>query len=100
MARETNYDIGDLVRLSATFRDSDRALVDPTEVSATIIDSAGTKVTKIYLTDAEIVRDSIGAFHWDFTPLIAGRHWIRWFSTGTGQAAEELQFNIRTQQTA
>lgn len=100
MARETNFDIGDLIRESAEFRNSDKVLVDPTTVATTIREPGGNKIDKVFGVDAEIVRDSAGKFHQDFTPTKDGTHDFRWVSTGTGQAAEETSFVVRIQKTA
>lgn len=103
MAAQTNmtdgynsYDLGDLVRVSAPFTlVSSGAAVDPTVVKCSVRDPSGNVVTYVYLTDAALVRDSAGNYHLDVDADEAGTWCYRWWSTGTGQAAEENQFTVR-----
>ncbi len=56
---------------------------------------AGVTTTYVYLTDNELVKDSTGKYHVDINANAAGTWYYRFFSTGTGQAAEERQFEVR-----
>lgn len=94
------FDIGDLVRLSAEFRDIAGALVDPSTVTFKVKPPGGDVVAYVYGTDPEVVRDSVGAFHVDWTVEINGTHWWRFESTGTGQAAAEDSFTARASRLA
>lgn len=89
-----SYDVGDVIRLSSNFQQGG-ADIDPTTVAVTIRNAAGTKVTFTYLTDFEVVKDSVGDYHTDYTPTVSGRHWYRWVSTGTGAAGAEEAFDVR-----
>ncbi len=93
------YDIGDVVRITGTFTQSGSAL-DPTTVSAVVRRPDGIKQTFVYLTDAEVVRTAQGVYRLDYTPTMAGPHWYRWISTGTGQAAGEQSFIVAPNNTA
>ena len=91
------YDLGDLVKVSATFTDADTGLAaDPTTVKLSVKDPAGIVTPYVYLTDAEIVRDGVGLYHANLDVDQSGKWYARWFSEGTGQAAEETRFQVRT----
>lgn len=89
------YDIGDLARLTATFT-MDGAAVDPSTVSLIVKAPDGTLTTKVYGTDAELERTATGVYRMDLTITQAGTYRYRWVSTGTGKAAEEGQFDVRS----
>ncbi len=94
MGYET-HDLGDLVRVSVEFRNTSGDLADPTAVNMSQRTPAGVTTTYIYSTDAELVKDSTGKYHVDVSASEAGVWYYRFFSTGTGQAAEERQFKVR-----
>ena len=94
----TEYDIGDLARITAAFTDgTSGAAIDPTAVSLTYKDPAGTLKTLVYGTDNALVKDSTGNYHADINVTLNGTWTYRWFSTGTGQAASEGTFQVRPQ---
>lgn len=87
---ENVYDRGQVVRLSTSFTVKSSGLaIDPTVVSVSVKDPAGTLTTRQYLVDAAVIKDSVGNYHYDLSLDAAGRYTYRWFSTGTGQAAKE-----------
>ena len=90
-----SYDLGNLVRVSATFRDSSNALVDPAVVKCQVRASSGTITTYTYGASPELVREGAGVYWLDVDASAAGEWRYRWFSTGTGQAAAEDLFAIR-----
>lgn len=80
-----SYDQGDRVRLTATFR-SYGVAVDPSALTFRIV-GPSTDTTYTYPTDAQLVKDSVGNYHVDFTipatgKTAAGRYAYRF--TGTG----------------
>jgi hypothetical protein len=91
-------DQGDLVRSSAAFTTAAGAAQDPTVVICKVKIPAGTITTYTYLTDVALVRDSAGNYHLDVNAATAGTYWVRWYSTGTGQAAEEEAFVVQASQ--
>lgn len=93
MAASNVYDIGDVVRISATLTQDDVA-VDPGGLSVVIRRPDGVKIRKVYGTDVEVERTAAGAYRIDFTPTLAGPHWYRWTSTGTAAAAGEDRFVV------
>ena len=88
------FDEGDLVRCSAIFKDTSDAYVDPTAVFFKYENPAGTETLLTYITDAAVVRDSIGLYHCDVSVTTHGVWRFRWYSTGTGQAAGEDFFVV------
>jgi hypothetical protein len=88
------HELGDLVRLSATFLDATTGLpLDPTTVKLSVKPPAATTTTHTYGSSA-IVKDDVGEYHFDQNANVAGNWHYRWFSTGTGQAAEERKFKV------
>lgn len=87
------YDIGDEVRLTASFTQSDVA-VDPSTVSLTVQLPDGTSTTYTY-AGSTITRSSAGHYMKDVTPSQAGIHRYRWTSTSNGAASEEGWFEVR-----
>lgn len=88
------YLAGNKVRLSCTFTDATAALVDPTTVNVEYALAGAATTTKAY--PADIVRDSIGAYHYDVdTTGMSGVLTYEWISTGTGQAATTGQLFIQ-----
>lgn len=91
----STYDKGDLLRVSASFTDEDGDPVDPTTV--TVKAKIGTTVTSyVYGADSEVVKDETGEYHADLDLDTSGIWWVRVESTGTGQAAAESSFRVKT----
>lgn len=88
------YQKGDLARCAASFTDSGGSALDPTGVSFTVTTPAGVSTTYVYGTDAALVKDSSGHYHVDVNANARGVWFYRWFSTGTGQAAEQGEFSV------
>lgn len=90
----STYTLGNLVRVSAVFKDISGDVQDPTVVNVTITDPTGTDTTYVYETDEEVIKDSVGNYHLDQDVEIAGRWYYRWWSTGTGQASSQSFFEV------
>jgi hypothetical protein len=89
------HDLGDLCRVTAEFTNVvTEAALDPTVVKLSFKDPSDNVTTWIYGTDAEIVKDSTGNYHADIDCDEAGTWYYRWWSTGTGQAADEASFIV------
>jgi len=87
------YDKGDLVRCSGTFTTSAGVAQDPTVVKAKVKTPGGVTTTYTYGTDAALVKDSTG-YHVDVSATESGLWHYSFWSTGTGQAAEEESFYV------
>jgi len=90
------YDIGDVVRCTATFTDADGLEVDPTTVKFSYRDPAGNKATYEYGIGSEVVRTGPGAYYVDLPVDVAHTWRIRWEGTGANKAAGESFFIIRS----
>jgi len=95
MSAENKHDLGDLVKVTGTFTDPDNgdAVIDPTVVKLSYRNPAGTVTTWTY-GGGEITKDSTGNYSANIDANVAGRWFYRWWSTGTGAAAEEKSFNV------
>jgi hypothetical protein len=89
------YDVGDLVRITATFQLDNGTLVDPTSVTFQYKKDTETKVTKVYGIDSGVTRDSLGVYYNDIDCVESGLWLYRVYSTGNGQAAAEGKFTVR-----
>lgn len=87
------YCIGALVRIDATFTDSDGVAAVPDTVTLKLRSPNGTITT---YTDAEISSNSPadGGYYIDVEATAAGRYFYRWESTGDGQGASEGEFMV------
>jgi hypothetical protein len=92
------YDIGDAVRISATFTQQSVA-VDPSTVTLKVTLPDRSQITYTY-AGSTVMKDSVGNYHVDLVITLRGTHLYRWFSTGGGAAAEENWFQVRTQRVA
>ena len=90
-----NYDIGDLVRMSAAFTTTSGSAADPTGLTFKLKDTTGSTATYVYGTDAALVKDSTGNYHVDYAPAAAGNYYYRFAGTGAVQAAGEELFSVR-----
>lgn len=93
MPLKSLYDIGDAPRFSVTF-EVDGAVQDPTTLRFKFKEPGGTETTYIYGTDAELVRDSAGAYHVDLALNTAGVWHVRWVGTGNAAGAEEYSVKV------
>ena len=89
-----SFDYGDLVRCTGTYTDSAGTALDPTVVGMQYKNPSGTVTSLVYLTDAALVRSSTGIYYVDINANATGKWRVRWYSTGTGQAAEQEEFYV------
>lgn len=88
----TPYQPGDTVRLSTTFLVAGVA-TDPTEVTLTVRNPAGTSTTYTY-TLTEVTKDSTGVYHKDLTVATAGVWEWKWEGTGAAAGIDEGAFTV------
>lgn len=88
----TVYDIGDQPTITATIKDADGVLADPTTVAVKFIDPSGNQTTGSDATSA-----STGVWTWTFpTPFDESGRWVvKFFATGALVAAEEIKLTVR-----
>ena len=88
------YTVNTLVRLSANFKNSSDVDTDPTTVVFRYrIGETGSTTTYTYPTDVQVVRDSVGNFHIELTPIIADSlYYYSFHGTGTLIASKQDYF--------
>jgi len=86
------HDYGDLIELSATFRDADGNLADPTTVTLKLIMPTGGTIT---VNTGGLTHPSTGIYRYNQSGTVEGTWTRRWESTGTPQEADEGQFGVR-----
>lgn len=85
------YDKGDLVRLTATWKNSAGANVDPTTVKLLIQSPSGTTTTYTYGVDT-INKDAVGSYSFEYVVPSQGQYTYRWEGTGTATATGQSAF--------
>ena len=71
-----SYPLGNVVRLSVTYKDAAGVLINPSVATLKLTDPTGTETTPV------LINDSTGLYHADNTVLTAGVWYYRF--TGTG----------------
>ena len=92
------YDQGDVVRCTGRFYNSSDAAADPTTVTF-YIKGPNTDETYVYGTDVEVVKDSTGVYHVDFSvpktgATAAGKYTYRFEGAGSNASADEDSFIV------
>lgn len=89
------YDVNDLVRVTALFKNAAGTLIDPSgTITFKYQDPSGNESTDTYFggTTASIVREATGTYHLDIDVDEAGVWYYKAKAVGTGQAADEQMF--------
>jgi len=88
------YQKSDLVRIDGSFTDLAGTLADPTTVTLKVTPPSGVTVAYTWAA-AQVIRDSVGAFHYDLSVTEAGQWFYRWEATGAAsQAADNGEFMV------
>ncbi len=86
---------GSLVRLTITFETATGAATDPAVVKAQVRAPQLQITTYTYGVDAQLTRTATGIYVIDVDANQVGTWFVRGFSTGSGQAAEETGFIVQ-----
>lgn len=84
------YDLGDVVPLAVSIRNTAGALADATAVVLTLTLPDGTTATPA------VTHVSTGVYAADYTPTAAGLHAARWVATGTNASSYDDVFEVRS----
>ena len=90
-----SYPAGSSVRLKGSFYNASDALTDPTTVSLTVKDPAGTSTTYTYAL-AQLTKSATGIYYRDVTMATAGKWLYRFAGTGSCIAVAVQGVNIET----
>jgi hypothetical protein len=78
----------------ATFSDpAQTAPADPTTVTIDVLDPSGVTTTFTW-SGAQVVRDSIGVFHLNYSPVMPGHYAYHWKATGTVATGQDGEFDV------
>ena len=89
------YTIGQATRLSAAFTETPGGSpADPTTVTLYVRTPDRALSTHVYGVDGNVIKDSTGIYHYDFTPAEPGTHAYRWEGVGAVTDAAEVQFFV------
>ena len=100
MAPTAVSDVGDVTRLTVAFVDLASVATDPTTVTFVMRAPDGTTTTYVYGTDSELVKDSVGNYHVDWTIAQELRHHYEFNGTGTVIASFPGEFYARRRDVA
>lgn len=89
------HDHGDLVRVSAEFRNTAGVLTDPTTISFSFKTPSGVETTYVYGTNAQVGRTSAGLFFVDLQANESGVWVWRFKGTGAVEQSDEGQFFVQ-----
>jgi hypothetical protein len=87
------YNIGDLIRISASFTNTASALTDPTALNI-VVKAPGASVLHTYGTSASLIKSSSGIYYLDYPAASSGEHYYTWTATGAVETSEEGAFNV------
>ena len=87
----SEFQKGNLVKVTGRFKSDAGALQDPTAVFFAFKNPAGTTTTYTYGTHAQLVKDSTGVYHVILDLDAAGKYTWKFYSTGTGKASAESE---------
>jgi hypothetical protein len=94
----STYDIGDVVRVTATFTTStgNSTGVDPAAVHLHLETPSGVVTSQTYsAATGDVVKDTTGVYYIDITTTEAGIYEQRFTSTGTVTTSVENWFSVR-----
>src|SRR3990172_1771375 len=96
MAAKVTFLKRNKVRVAEEFtRTTDGAAVDPgIIIFKHRMGETGAITTLTYLTDADLIKDSVGNYHVDIDLTTAGMLYWEWRGTGANQAADEGNFVV------
>ena len=89
------YDVGDVVRMRASFTNSAGTAVDPSSVSFQYRPPIDVTTSLAYDTDAALVKSSTGVYYADINVSSSGVWKYRWNGAGSNAAAAEGVFEVR-----
>ena len=90
----TTYYVNSNIRLTCVFANAAGTSTDPTAVTLYVGPVNGPVVTSVYLTDANLVKDATGTYHYDYVPTKDGQQRARWVATGAVVAAVEQTIDV------
>jgi uncharacterized protein YfaS (alpha-2-macroglobulin family) len=99
----STYPLGQMVRITASYKNQSGAATDPDLVTFEIGKPDGTVLRYSWTTsesDPELVRDGTGEFHTVLEPDISGDWWYRTAGTGAVTAVREHSFNVARRKVA
>ena len=90
-----SYQKGQGVKCTAEFKDGDTgAYVDPTTVTFRTLNPNNVASAHVYGVDVNVIKDSVGHYHYIVTGNVAGTWYYRWDCTGTYTGASQRRFTI------
>jgi len=91
------YDFGELVKVSATFKNATTGgVIDPDVVNLSVRTTAGVVTTYTFSVDANLIKEDVGQYYAMINVNQTGFWFYRWWSAGFGQTAKEKEFKVRT----
>ena len=89
------YDVGDLIRISASFAVSG-SNTDPTSLQLAVYAPSGS-VLHVYGSSASLIKSATGIYYLDYPAGVIGPHTYRWAASGTAEGAQQGAFTVDRQ---
>lgn len=91
---DIEFHVGDMAQIQVEFLTSDQVLFDPSGVSFMIMYPDTSRVSYVYSTDLQLIRDSIGKYHLNFPLTVSGVFTYQCKGTGSAMAVIERKFKV------
>lgn len=85
------YDKGDMVVLTASWKNEAGDFVDPDTVTLKILNPDGSITSYIY-GSSTMTRTAAGRYRYEFKPVVQGKYDYRWEGTGAATATGQSGF--------
>lgn len=91
----SKYYVGSAIRTTVVVKNAAGTAIDPTTLKVAFTAHSGYTKTYVYLTDAELVKDSTGNYHADYVIENETGKWrYKWTATGTGAGVAKGEFTV------
>jgi hypothetical protein len=91
VASTNAYDVGDLVRITGTFRNLEGDLESPSDVVAKVLDPLGVQAT---FGGGDVIEEGEGVFYMDLEADLTGLWTYRFEGAGTLISTDEASFYV------
>lgn len=92
---QNQFDIGDRIRLSVSFKPIDNSDIEPTGVVFKLKNPSGQNIQKTYGVDPELIKESKNNYYVDIDLDKAGTWYFRFAASGPLKAASEGSLSVR-----
>lgn len=88
------YELGNVIKVSGSFTDSNDEPVDPSQVSVSILTPGKSLLSYVYNQGQEVKKEGTGIYYIEINANITGDWYVRFFSSGSIISASEILFRV------